>query len=174
VLTIGTPPTITSVTLGNGGSTAGRIEKGDTITIRFSTSMDESSLCPSWSGSGNQSLQGNSDVTVAVSNGSGATHDTVTVGSASCRGFDLGTIDLGSSGYVSSSATFTGRGSSKSKIGYTASTNTLVVTLGAMATGSVATVSSSTPVYAAASTITDTQAAAIANSPFTLGAARQF
>src|SRR5581483_8232131 len=68
-------PTVTTVLLSNGGSTAGKIEKGDTIKIVFSSTMSVASFCSTWSGDGsNQSLTGNGDVTVTVTDGTGATN----------------------------------------------------------------------------------------------------
>src|SRR5581483_4087873 len=102
-------PTVSTVLLSNGGSTAGKIEKGDTIKIVFSSTMSVASFCSTWSGDGsNQSLTGNGDVTVTVTDGTGATNDSVTVTSGTCT-FHFGSIALGSNAYVSGgNATFSG------------------------------------------------------------------
>ena len=71
-------------------------------------------------------------------------------------------------------ATFGGLGSNKSRIDWTAATRTLLVTLGTKSGGTVATVNSSTPIYTASGSITDTPGGAISNSPFTLPTAKQF
>jgi type II secretory pathway component PulJ len=175
-LTIIATPTITGVVLANGGATPGLMEKGDTITATFSTQMSVSSLCSTWSGdASNQSLTGSSDVTVTVADGTGATNDSITVTSATCT-FHFGSINLGSNAYViSGGATFGGSGSNKSTVAWTAATHTLVITLGTKAgAGTLATVATSTPIYAASGSIVDSVGTALSNSPFTPAAAKQF
>ena len=142
----------------------------------FSAQMSVSSFCSTWSGDTvNQSLAGNNDVTVTVTDGTGATNDSITVTSATCT-FHFGSINLGSNAYVSGgAATFSGNGINKSAVAWTASTHTLVITLGTKAgAGTVATVTTSTPVYTASGSIVDSAGAALSNSPFTLAAAKQF
>ena len=80
--------------------------------------------------------------------GTGATNDAMTVTSATCT-FNFGLLDLGVGTYVSAgNALFGGTGASKSTVTYTVSTRTLLITLGAKGTtGTVATVTTSTPVY---------------------------
>jgi prepilin-type N-terminal cleavage/methylation domain-containing protein len=177
VFAVSAPAAIASVTLANGGATPGTIEKGDTITVVFSAQMSVASLCPTWSGdAANQALSSNNDVTVTVSDGIGASHDAMTVTSGSCTsGFNFGSVDLGSNAYVSGGgAIFTGKNGNKSTIAWTAASHTLVITLGAMTSGTVANVVSSTPVYAASPSIADSGGAGLTNSPFTLAAAKQF
>ena len=170
-ITIGAAPAISSVTLTNGGTTAGKLEKGDKITVVYSAQMKVSSFCSTWSGdTTNQTLSASNDVTVSVSNGA---TDALTVSSATCT-FNFGSINLGSSSYVSSSAAFGGTSTNVSKIAWTASTHTLVITLGALKSGAVGTVSSSTPIYTASGSIVDSAGADLSNSPFTLSAGKQF
>jgi hypothetical protein len=174
-LTVVAAPAISSVTLANTGGVggAGKIEKGDTITVVFSAQMSVSSFCSTWSGNTtDQSLVANNDVTVSVADGTGATNDTLTVTSATCT-FRFGSINLGSNGYVSTAASFGGINSNTSTITWTASTRTLVITLGNKISGTVAAVTSSMPVYTPGA-ITDSAGAAISNSPFTLTTAKQF
>jgi hypothetical protein len=174
-ITIAAGPTIASVTLANGGTIQGRLEQNDTITVVFSAQMSVSSFCSAWSGdASNQSLNSNNDVTVTATDGSGATNDSLTVTSATCT-FRFGSINLGSNAYLSGgNATFSGVGGSRSSIGWTAATRTLTITLGAQTGGTVATVTSSTPIYTASGSITDVGGNPLANSPFTLPAAKQF
>jgi type II secretory pathway pseudopilin PulG len=168
-------PTISSVTLTNAGATAGRIEAGDKITVVFSAQMRVSSICSTWAtDTSNQALSGNNDVTVVLTDGISPTHDVLSVTSATCT-FNFGTLDLGVSTYVGSgSVSFAGSSANKSTIAWTASTFTLVITLGAQGgTGTVATVASSTPVYTAGA-IKDSAGTALGNSPFTLAAGQKF
>jgi hypothetical protein len=134
--------------------------------------MDVSDFCSTWSSdTSDQVLNGLGDVTVSVSN---ATTDVLTVTSASCA-FNFGSLDLKSSAYVSAASTFKGSTTStRSTIAWTAATHTLVITLGTQVTGTVATVTTSSPVYTAPTTLTDTAGGALSNSPFTLPAGKKF
>jgi hypothetical protein len=172
-------PTIVSVTLGNKATapvgTAGTIEQGDTVKIVYSTTMKVSTFCSTWSGDGSdQALNADNLVTVSISNGTGATNDALTVTTASGCTFNLGSINLGSNAYDTVAATFKGAGTSKSTIAWTASTKTLVITLGAKTAGTMAAVASSTPIYTASASLQDTSGVVLANSPFTLLAGKQF
>lgn len=174
-ITVIAAPTVTTVSLANGGATQGQIEKNDTITVVFSAQMSVSSFCSTWSNdANNQSLNSNGDVTVTVTDGTGATNDSLTVTSATCT-FRFGSINLGSNAYLSGgNATFSGNGSNKSSISWTAATNTLVITLGGRSGGTPATVASSTPIYTASGLITNPLGSPVSNSPFTSAAAKQF
>jgi Tfp pilus assembly protein PilW len=132
-------PTVTSVTLSNAN---GLLAAGDTVTVVFSKAMNTTTMCSAWAATGNQSINGNNQVTVTVADG-GAGPDLLTVGSTTCTvgGFNFGSLNLGSAAWVPAAggATFGGGGGSKSQITYTATTRTLVITLGAK-TGSANTV----------------------------------
>jgi hypothetical protein len=158
-----TPLTVTSVKLVNGGTTAGKIESGDSIAITFSASMSVSSICSTWTNDGtNQSLN---DGAVTVKDG-GASDDSVTFGSATCN-LNIGAIDLGSNGYIvpgSGDVTFSG-----SAIAWNVNALTLTITLGTNGgTGLVSTVSSSNPKYYASSSMTDSWGFGVSNIPFSL------
>ena len=63
-------------------------------------------------------------VIVTVTDGTGATNDSITVTSGTCT-FHFGSINLGSNAYVSGGdAIFWGNGSNKSTITWTAATHT--------------------------------------------------
>jgi hypothetical protein len=127
-------PTVTAVTLVNGGSTIGKVEPGDQIVVTFSQTLSVSSLCSTWSGNlTNQSLSTAGDVTVTLTDG-GAANDTMTLSSATCT-FHFGTLNLGATGYVTGgSRTFSGfTGATASTIAWNAGARTLTVTLGAPA-----------------------------------------
>jgi signal peptidase len=169
-------PTINSVTLQNhSGGTAGVIEKGDQVIVAFSTTMKVSSFCSTWSGDNNdQTLAGNGDVIVTVHDGTGAAHDFVTVASGTCS-FNFGSVDLGTNAYVSGGdVTFTGTGTGKSTIVWTAATHTLTITLGRASGGTASAVASSTATYTASPSITDTVGGILTNSPFTLTNGQDF
>jgi hypothetical protein len=141
-------PTLTSIALVGGGGTTGRAEQGDSIVVTFSQTMRVSTFCASWSGdSSDQTLTGNGDVTVTLTDGGGS-NDALTVASATCT-FHFGTIDLGATSYVTGGAkTFSGSGSSKSTVTWSAATRTLTIVLGGPGgSGTVGTVASSTATY---------------------------
>jgi hypothetical protein len=151
---------ISSLTLSNAGgfSGKGKIESGDSFAVKLGAPLAVNSVCSLWSGNTtNHSLSGNNEVTVTIVDGTGATHDSVTVGASKCT-LHLGTIDLGSSAYVSGgNATFTGTGSNASSVEYKASTNTLEVELGGTkgGLGKVAQVSSSAATLTPDTNLTD-------------------
>jgi hypothetical protein len=155
-------PAVTAVTLANGNGTA---QLNDTVTVTYSEPMDESTFCSLWSGTGNQTIGGNNAVTVTITD-NGA-NDTLTVSSTTCA-FNFGSVALGGD-YVSATTTFSGSGTSKSQIMYQQGTTTptLVISLGAPNNaGNLKTVpSNGTPVYTAASGLTDLAGNALPTTP---------
>jgi prepilin-type N-terminal cleavage/methylation domain-containing protein len=173
-ITVYAAPAITSIVLANQGATTGTLEKDDTIEITFSQALSVSSLCSTWSGdTTNQSLVASNDVTVNVSNGTSPTNDVLTVVSGSCT-FNFGSLDLGSANYVTAAAAFGGNGISKSTVTWTASTRKLLIRLGGLKSGTVATVASSAPTYSASASVVDPYGAGISNTPYAPAAAKQF
>ncbi len=165
--TVISPLTISSVTLTNGGSTAGKVEQNDKIVITFSGQLNDSSLCSGWSGTGSQSSTG----VVTLTNGGLFTNDSITA-TAACGTFNFGSLDLGSTSYASSNVTF-GASGTASSITWNG-TNTLTITLGTASGSGAATVSSSQPKYTASGSVTDPFGDPISNSPFTLPSGKQF
>jgi hypothetical protein len=116
-----TAPTVSSVTMANGGGggNAGRASTGDTLTIAFSTDMDPHTFC---------------------------TAEVLTFSSTSCAVPSFGSVALGAAYNTSttSSLDFT-----SSTMTWTQSTGTLVITLGMPGTGGTAGtgLSPATPVY---------------------------
>ena len=117
-------------------------------------------------------LNGDNQVTVNLSNGTGQNNDSLSVASSGCT-FNFGSIDLGSKSYTNGSRTFRGAGVNKSTISYIAAQNKLVITLG-QASGTVGNVSTSTPTYTAGAAIRDANSVALGNSPLTLPSGQQF
>jgi prepilin-type N-terminal cleavage/methylation domain-containing protein len=165
--TVISPFTISSVTLTNGGSTAGKVEQNDKIVITFSGQVNDASLCSGWSGTGSQSSTG----VVTLTNGGVFSNDTITA-TAACGTFNFGSLDLGSTGYASSNVNF-GASGTASSITWNG-TNTLTITLGTASGSGATTVSSSTPKYTASGSVTDAFGDPISNSPFTLPNGKQF
>jgi large repetitive protein len=170
-------PTITSFVLKNGsGVNNGKVEKSDQVVLVFSKAMSVSTFCSTWSGDGsNQSISGNGVVVANLTDGTGATTDKLALSTTSGCAFSLGTIDLGSSAYVSGgNATFSGNGSSATSISWTASTRTLTITLGAQGgSGAVATVTASTAVYTPSNALASSAAMSV-NGTGTTGNVKNF
>jgi hypothetical protein len=175
-LVVNPQPSITSVVLANAasGGTAGRVGPGDMITIVYSTQMRVSSFCSLWTtgDAANQTITADNNVAVTLTD---ATTDTITVTSTTCT-FNFGSINLGSGGYLTGTAAkFSGIGTAASTIAWTASTKTLVITLGAQSAGTTpSTVATSTPIYTPSASIRDTPGAALSPTTFTLPAFQQF
>ena len=146
-----TAPTPTSITLGNGNSSS-QVDTGDTVSIVFSESLAVASLCSTWTNdTANQSIASGNAITVTITNS--GTNDLLTVSSSTCT-LRFGTVALGAD-YVSANTTF-GTTSTNSRISWTVSTRTLLVTLGSRATGSTNSgVARSTAVYTPSAGITD-------------------
>jgi hypothetical protein len=141
-------PTATAVQLLDGGGTAGKAEQGDRVVATFSETLRVSTMCSTWSGDfSDQTLAALGDVTVTLTDG-GVGNDTLTVTSASCT-FHFGSINLGSTGYVTGNVTFSGSTTAdRSTIAWSASTRTLTITLGHSAgVGVAGTVASSAATY---------------------------
>lgn len=142
------------------GNANGLVAKGDTVTIEFAQAMTEATICSTWSGTGDQAINGNSQVTVTITNG-GIGNDVLTVTSNACI-LNVGTIDLGSPNWVTANTSFSGSGGSKSTLGYAGSANaltpnTLTITLGAVSAGAgnIVVVPALTVVYTPAAALRD-------------------
>ena len=167
-LVITAQPAITSVALQNkSGGTAGKLEAGDKVTIVYGSTMKVSSFCNTWTtgDAANQTLSG-TGLMVSIPN-SGTTNDVLSITNGTGCVFNLGTIDLGSNAFVTANTTF--GGTVNTTIAWTASTKTLVITLGTLA-GTVGTtaVPATTPVYTPPAALVDSAGAQLGNSPFTV------
>lgn len=151
-------PAVRAVSLAsvtNGQAGVGTIDKGDSVRIPFSEAMDLSKFCPGLSAT--TGLNG----TATISNGTDQTKDMLTFSTSSCPG--IVSINLGADYVGSTSAVFagtpnggSGNVSNPSTLTWETATNTLVITLGALTSGSVPSSSpNSYPVYTPASGLTD-------------------
>jgi hypothetical protein len=169
---------IASLATANGGSTAGETEANDTITITFSGQIDASKVCSAWTkgSTGTQSASTGSVVTVS-NTGSGDNILNFTTAPTACGTFRFGSIDLGSSQYVTSSG-----GSHKpltfgnSTISYNGTTRTLQIMLGSTVGGggTASVVSSSALSLALDPGIVDTGGNSLSGDNLTTAAGRQF
>jgi len=101
----------------------------------------------------------------------------VSTTNAACNGgFHFGSIDLADANYSTNDVTFkrNSAGQVNSTIQWTASTRTLVITLGTKTAGTTGSVASSKPIYSADGAIQDTNSTTLGNSPFTLPTGQQF
>ncbi|MFL5791002.1 MAG: hypothetical protein ACJ76A_05805 [Actinomycetota bacterium] len=89
-------------TTNKAGGTVGKAETGDGITFTYSEPMDPSTILAGWDGTASTS------VTVRLLNANGGGGDRVQVWDATnTTQLDLGTVRLGSTGYTTTSLTFT-------------------------------------------------------------------
>lgn len=127
-------PTVTGLTLNNGGPNLGKIEAADFAEVTYSEAMRPTSFCSTWTGAGTQSL---TNVTATVT---GA--DVLTVSSATCT-LNVGALTLTGNYNTGSNMTF-----ANSTVSYDPSTNRLRITLGTPSGGTAATgVAAATPSY---------------------------
>jgi hypothetical protein len=85
----------------------------------------------------------------------GAATDTLTFSAASCGTFNVGSINLASTGYTTANVTFRGAGAGASTVTWNVATKTLSITLGTASGAGAATVASSTPVLTPSGALTD-------------------
>jgi len=132
------PVSVTVANKANGGH-LGKPENGDTITLVFSLPVDEPTMCSGWSNaSSSQSLQ----LQWSIVDG-GAGDDTLqpTGTSATCSGgLHVGSIDLGSAGYDTSTTAIDFQTASNA-LSVGSATTTLTVTLSGIRNGTAGTVS---------------------------------
>lgn len=151
-------PAVRAVSLAsvtNGQAGVGTIDKGDSVRIPFSEAMDLSKFCPGLSAT--TGLNG----TATISNGTDQTKDTMSFSTSSCPG--LVSINLGADYVGTTSAVFAGTSNGgsgnvkdPSTLTWETATNTLVITLGALTSGSVPSSSpTSYPIYTPASGLAD-------------------
>ncbi len=91
------------------GGAAGAPSNGDTVTLVFNTVLQQSTMCSAWT---SNTTNRSATVTATISNNAGATGSDVltvpTISGVTCSGgFKFGSIDLGSSGYVTSNISYT-------------------------------------------------------------------
>lgn len=119
------------------GTIPGRVQPSDRVSVAFNRQVSQTTLCSSWTnGTSIRTLT----VGVQVVNATPSDYLTITSApSATCAGgvFNFGTVALGSTAYVSSTASYP---SSIVALVQTSSSTTLILVLGAQSGGSVATV----------------------------------
>jgi hypothetical protein len=164
---VDTAPTITSVTLDDGGSNPGRIGSADTIVVTFSQQMRATSLCPEWNtGDGDYySITANNAVIVSVINGTGSTNDRleVTTASGCSTPAAFGSLDLGASTFVSNNVQFRGNNGNASTVAWNGASSTLTIRIGRSGTS----VSTPTSPRYSNNSIQDSAGIFVSNSPFT-------
>jgi type II secretory pathway component PulJ len=147
-LTVTAPPTVVGFTSTNQN---GAPAASDTIAITFSSAIDPSSVCSTWSGAGAHTLN-NANITVTLTK-PGSGHNTMSVvDTTDCSSglhiFSGGTLDLGTTGYVTTSTAVFGPnshcngGHPCASVALNAADTTLTITLGEQQSGTVGTVAS--------------------------------
>ena len=131
-----------SVTIANkGGGHAGKAENGDIITLVYSQLLQASTICNGWSNAG-PNPQAKLQWTIV--NGAGGADDTLVAdgSTAPCTtGLSIGTIDLGSAGYDTSTNNINFP-STAATITFGTSTTTITATLNGQKNGTAGTVTS--------------------------------
>lgn len=144
-----------SVTVANkSGGTPGKPQNGDIITIVYSQPIDASTLCSSWAPT---LTSANVQAQWSIQNGVGGANDTLTVTKppTGCTSFPVGVIDLGASGY-NTSTTAIDFPTAANVLSVTSTTTTLTVTLNGQKNGTAGTVSSgSQATWTPSSAVTD-------------------
>jgi hypothetical protein len=140
---------IASLTLSNGGATAGEPDQGDTVVIAFNGPVSVASLCSAWSG---DTLDHNlTDATTTLVDGYSTNDDSLTFTSPTCA-LHVGAIDLGSPLFAPTGSVTYGASGTGSTVAYSASSDTLTIRLGTQqANTSPATIPSSTATLTPAS-----------------------
>ena len=134
-------PVPVSLTL---GSNNGTIAKNDTVTVVYSEKLKVSSLCSAWSNDNNPQALNNDSNNLKITVANSGSNDLLTVASTTACTFNFGQVASGGD-YVTSSVDFgPDTGGNKSTIGWTASSETLLITLGRI-TGSGTVASTAVP-----------------------------
>lgn len=120
-------PVATNLATTNAGEQSGqrRPGTGDTLSITFSETLKASSICSTWTS--DVAPQSATGVTVEFENNAAASgSDQMTFSGCGVAGaLNMGTLDLGSTGYVTSDQTFT-----NSSVAWNPSTRVVTITLG--------------------------------------------
>jgi len=157
-----------ALTLTNHGATQGKPEATDTIAITYPDPISASTFCGGWSGSTIN------NVTVNFTNSGPTAKDTITsitdttdcTGTAGFRAASgIGNIVFGTAGKYFTSAT----GSFTASATWNSSTNTLLITLTALSSGTVGTGTSTTATYTPDATLS-----VPASASFTTANGKQF
>jgi putative nucleotidyltransferase with HDIG domain len=101
-------PQVPSLSLINGGTMAGRAQKGDQIVLTLSPAPSPGTFCAAWSTTSYPDLDDSGVVVHGTQASSGDDIVTVTDATDCNGGFHFGTVDLGQSGYFNSDVTFGG------------------------------------------------------------------
>ncbi|WP_018774086.1 hypothetical protein [Arthrobacter sp. 131MFCol6.1] len=133
-------PTVTAVALADaniqGKSNSGKLDPKDRVTITFSdpvlNPLDASTICSNWAAAANGMLNGDNQVTVNISS---TNILSVVVAGSACPTSRIGTVALGGLYYGSGTLSYGGIGANASTLSWSASTQTLTVTLGGLVTG---------------------------------------
>lgn len=120
-----TAPTASDAQSTNGGTTSGKPESGDKLTLTYSEQIEPISILAGWGGA-------SQNVVVRISNAGGTSKDAVTVwNSTNTSQLPLGSVNLARAGYVATGTTVT--------FGATGTASTMVQS------GSVVTITLGTP-----------------------------
>lgn len=141
-----TGPVGSSIQTGNGGTTNGLAEAGDTISYTFSEAPDPNSILSGWSGAA-------TNVVVRLNNGSGSSNDTVTIFNATNTSqLALGSVNLGRTDYTGASITFGATGTASKMV---LSGSTVTITLGTQSAAATTAAGTGTMTWTPSASATD-------------------
>jgi hypothetical protein len=155
-----TVPAATGVQTANGGSTAGKAEQNDRITLTTGEQLDPASIVANSTGS-------STPMVVRITNSGSTKHDFVTFwNAADTTQLPLGQIDLGANGYVPTNGMVT-FGASGTASAMVQSGSTLTITLGTATTGARTASTKAKMIWTPSSSATDLAGNAVSTTPFT-------
>ncbi len=166
------------VTANGSGGTVGQVDQNDTISITFSGQINANTVCSAWTNGSTTAQSASTGSVVTVNNTGSGNSDVLTVSTkpTACGTFNFGSLDLGSSAYVTSpggshkAVTFTG-----STIAYNGTTHVLTITLGSVGgSGSEGVVASSALTLSLSTNILDTGNSALSSYGFVSSSVQQF
>ena len=170
-------PTISSLTTTNAsGGTPGLLDSGDTINIAFTGQINATSVCSAWTNGSSGVQTASAGSLITVTNPGTDNILSFTTPPSTCGNFNLGSFDLGSSGYVTSNgsthypATF-----ANSTIAYDGTAHILTITLGTLGgSATLGVVASSSLGLALSTNIFDAHNNLLGTYTFTSANAQQF
>ncbi len=152
-----------NVVLANVTGTAGRISRNDTITITYSDVVNAATFCSTWTNTGTQTLAGNGQVVITVTNS--GTSDLITVATTTGCTFHLGTVDTNADYVPAGTTTYSGTGTTASRLTWDPTARTLTLTFGTRTGNRNTGVAASTPEYTPDPLIADLLGNTIAAGP---------
>ncbi len=156
---------VVNLAITNGG-TLGRIDRNDTVAITFGQTMNPVTLCTGWNGT---TVRTGATVRVVITDNDVATagNDSLTVTDTTCPTLNVGKINLGSTTWVSGTASFFNGGGNSSRVQFDGTLRVLTITVGSLGSGTVNSgVAAQTMTYTPVAAMTDAAANPMTLTPY--------